>query len=86
MKIKLKSNLLLLKKHKQTQLKADIVLAEDNEDRKLITGEIVQGNNQFKEGDTIIFGKYALLKLTIKGEDFYIIDEEDVLGTTDYKE
>ena len=33
-----------------------------------------------KKGDKILFGKYAGNEVTINGEDFLIIKEEEVLG------
>jgi len=87
MKIELKSNLLAIKKHKNTGLAVDMAIEESDEDKSLITGEVLQSNNeQYKVGDTVIFGKYAILKLKLKGEDFFILDVDDVLGTTNYKE
>jgi chaperonin GroES len=34
-----------------------------------------------KEGDRILFGKYAGTEIKIDGEDFIIMKEEEVLGT-----
>jgi chaperonin GroES len=34
-----------------------------------------------KEGDRILFGKYAGTEIKIDGEDFLIMREEEVLGT-----
>lgn len=87
MEIILRSNLLLIKKHKNTKLSADIVVEESEEDKKLITGEVLQsGSTDYKVGTTVIFGKYALLCLTLKGVDYYTIDVEDVIGVTSYTE
>lgn len=88
MKIKPKSNLLVIRKHKMTQLKADIVIdTDDEEDKRLITGEILaSGSEDFKVGETVIFGKYSLLNLRLKGEDHYFLDAEDAIGTTEYRE
>ncbi len=33
-----------------------------------------------KEGDRILFGKYSGNEITIDGEDFIIMREDDVLG------
>lgn len=33
-----------------------------------------------KEGDTILFGKYAGTEIKIEGEDYLIMREDDVLG------
>lgn len=87
MEIKLKNNLLLIKKHKNTKLAADMVVEESEEDKKLITGEILQsGSTSYNVGETVIFGKYALLCLTLKGVDYYILDVDDVIGVCNYFE
>ena len=87
MEIKLKSNLLLIKKHKNTGLIVDMAVEDSDEDKNLITGEIIESNTEeFKKGETVIFGKYAVLTLKLKGEDFHILEVTDVLGTSEYKE
>jgi len=82
-----RNNLLLIDKHKKTALRVDIRVAENDEDKRLITGSVVYSPvDEYKKGDTVIFGKYALLTLTVRGEDFYFLDIDDVVGTCDYKE
>jgi len=47
------------------------------------TGRYEKGNLvplAVKEGDTILFGKYAGSEIKIDGEDFLILKEEEVLG------
>jgi len=83
MKLIPKKGILVIKKHNNTALKEDISLQENDEDKRLITGEVIEGNNK---GQTVIFGRYAILKLTVQGEDYFLLDEEDVIGTCDYKE
>ena len=85
-KIKPKKGILLVKKHKNTALKTDIVIEENDEDKRLITGEVLEGSELYKKGETVIFGKYSIYNLVIKGEDFYLLDEEDVVGVVNYKE
>ena len=36
-----------------------------------------------KEGDKVIFGKYAGTEVKLEGEDYLIIREDDVLGVLD---
>ena len=36
-----------------------------------------------KEGDTVIFGKYAGTEVKLDGEEYLIIREDDVLGVLD---
>ncbi len=86
MKITPKKGVLLIRKHKNTAMKADIAVVQDDEDKRLITGEVLFGSDQYKKGTTVIFGRYAIYNLTIKGEDFFLIEEEDIIGTCDYIE
>lgn len=87
MKINPNPTLLLIKKHTKTALSVDMTLAESEEDKRLITGEVLSSKcPDYPVGSTVIFGKYALLKLTIKNADYYFLDVEDVVGTCAYKE
>jgi co-chaperonin GroES (HSP10) len=82
-----KKGILLIRKHKQTAYKNDIAIVDENdEDKRLITGEVLLDSENYKKGDTVIFGKYALYQLTIQGVDYYLLQEDDVIGLTDYKE
>jgi co-chaperonin GroES (HSP10) len=89
MKIKPKKNILLLKKHEKTAAikNSKIILDNNDADKRLITGTVLSDNStEYKKGETIIFGKYALNQLTVEGQDYFLINEEDILGTCDYKE
>lgn len=87
MKLNPKPGILLVKKHKYSQIKANMVIEETDEDKRLITAEVLSsGDKDYKKGITIIFGKYALFPLTLQGEDFFFLDKEDVIGVCDYKE
>jgi len=80
---------LLIKKHKKSHIKVDMIVEETDEDKRLITGEVLyacKSDSEYNVGDTIIFGKYAIFPLTLQGEEFYFIDKNDVIGTSDYKE
>ncbi len=87
MKINPREEILVIKKHKRTALKHDIAIEETDEDKTLITGEVLSDNSKnYKKGETVVFGKYAIYKLTIQGEDFYLLEEVDVIATCTYKE
>ena len=88
MKIIPKRGVLLVVKHKTTALKADIVVEEVDNDKRLITGTIIECNDSinYKKGETVIFGKYALFQLTITGVDYFFLSEDDVISTCDYNE
>lgn len=82
-----KSGILLIKKYKKSHIKVDMVVEETEEDKRLITGEVIsEGDSDYHKGLTIIFGKYALFPLTLQGEDYYFLDKNDVIGITSFKE
>jgi len=89
MKIKTKEGVLLIKKHQKTAARknSNLEVDETDEDKRLITGTVLSDNcSLYKKNETVIFGKYALNQLTIEGLDYYLIDEDDILGVCDYKE
>ena len=81
--IKPRDGVILVRVHKKTNLSADIYINEDEDDRKLITGEVLEGDHI---GETAIFGKYATLNLDIKGVVYSFIDVNDIIGYTSYRE
>lgn len=81
-----KKGILLVKKNKNTQLKSDIIVEETDNDKALITGEVIVGDEpRYKEGDLVVFGKYSLFNLVLQGENYYFIDSEDILATYEDK-
>ena len=87
MQISPKKDILLIKKHLKSQIKVDMIVEESDEDKRLITGEVLSNNDkEYKQGTTVIFGKYSIFPLTLQGENFYFIDKNDVIGTCSYKE
>ncbi len=47
-------------------------------------GKVEEGKKQemsVKEGDKVLYGKYAGTELTLDGEDYMIMRESDILGT-----
>lgn len=83
MTIEPKEGILLIKKHLKTKVRVDMAIDDSDEEKSLITGEVIKGS---LIGKTVIFGKYSIFELTIQGEKFYFLSEEDVIGTCDYKE
>jgi co-chaperonin GroES (HSP10) len=77
------NNMLLIKKHEKMHLKSDIDIPEDDGDKRLITGDVISSNEPSFIGKIVVFGKYATLKLTIKGEDFFFVDNGDVVALID---
>jgi len=49
-------------------------------------GKVENGNKiemSVKEGDKVLYGKYAGTEVTLDGEDFMIMREGDILGVVD---
>ena len=87
MKIQPNKGILLIQKHKKSQLKADIVVEESDNDKNLITATIIEGGiEEYPNGITIIIGKYSLYLLTLLGIDYYFCHIDDILGICDYEE
>ncbi|MDP1729479.1 MAG: hypothetical protein Q8L27_04720 [archaeon] len=63
-----------------------MIVEEVDEDKRLITGEVISDSSKYEKGTTVIFGKYSIYPLTLQGEEFFFIDEEDVIATTEYSE
>ena len=83
MNVKPIEGVLVILKHTKTKSSVDIVTEESDEDKRLITGEVVAGS---RKGETVIFGKYALYELVLQGTKYFFLNEEDIIGSTDYKE
>ena len=84
MKIEPRDGILVIKLHTRTALKHDIAVEVADEDKKLITGEVLSKGDL--KGKTVIFGRYAIYRLQVQGVDYYLLDEQDILGTCDYAE
>lgn len=83
MTIQPSKNMLLIRRHEKIHLSSDIEIPEDDGDKRLVTGEVLNANDAGYIGKVVVFGKYATLKLTIKGEDFFFVDSEDVVALVD---
>lgn len=81
MKIKPKSWILLIEKIKNSQFKEDFVMEDDAEDKKLIVWRVLSTSGEVYEKWTlVVFGKYSIFKLTYRGDEYFFIDEEDVIS------
>ena len=98
MKISPKEGILLIKKHEKGKLKSDIHVEYGDDDKSLISGEVIGHSGctdkgetvtvgvDYKKGTSVIFGKYSLFELLLQGEKYYFLDKDDVLAIVDYKE
>jgi chaperonin GroES len=68
---KTESGIVLPDTAKEKPQTADIVAVGDGEEVKV------------KEGDTIVFAKYAGTEIKLDGQDYMILDAEDILGVVE---
>lgn len=80
MKIELRSKILLVTKNEGTELSQDMFTVKDEEDKNLITCTIIEWTESFLKWEVIITWKYSLNKLVYKWEDYFFVEEEDVVG------
>lgn len=61
-----------------------IVLAPNASKEKPMQGEVIATGpdcKAVKKGDTVLFKKYSPTEVGLGGEEFFLMDEEDILGT-----
>jgi len=80
MKIIPREWVLLVEKLVNSQLKHDMVLEEDEADKRLIVGRVLSDWGFYKKWTLIVFGKYSIFKLTYKWNDYSFIEEWDVVS------
>ncbi len=91
MKIKLLSNRVLVRRIEETQTTEGGIMIPISAREKPMEGIIVEtgpgkmGTNyrltlQVQTGDRVWFGKYAGVEVTINGEEFIVLLEEDILA------
>jgi len=79
MKIVLRSKILLVTKNEWTELSQDIFTVKDEEDKNLITCTVIEWTDSFHKWEIIITWKYSLNKLIYKWEEYFFLEEEDVV-------
>lgn len=61
-----------------------IVLAQTANKEKPMRGAVVSTGpdcKAVKNGDVVLFKKYSPTEVELEGEEFFLMDEEDILGT-----
>lgn len=79
--IKPRGSILLVSKNEGTELSQDMYTVRDDEWKNLITCTVEVWTDKFNKWDIVITGKYSLYKLVYKWEDYFFINEEDIIGT-----
>lgn len=92
MKIKPLNDRILVKRIEQEEKTSGGIIIPDNAQEKPLQGEVVavgngklledgsRGTLEVKEGDRILFGKYAGSEIKLGSEDHLILREDDILG------
>jgi chaperonin GroES len=92
MKVKPLNDRVLVKRLEEVQVTKGGIVIPDTAKEKPIEGRIVavgpgkmsdQGQRmalQVKEGDKVLFGKYAGTEIKIEGEEYLMMREEDILA------
>jgi len=92
MKVKPLNDRVLVKRLEEVQVTKGGIVIPDTAKEKPIEGRIMAvgpgkmsdaGNRmalQVKEGDKVLFGKYAGTEIKIEGEEYLMMREEDILG------
>jgi chaperonin GroES len=92
MKVKPLNDRVLVKRIEEVQVTKGGIVIPDTAKEKPIEGKVIAvgpgkmsdaGNRmalQVKEGDRVLFGKYAGTEIKMEGEEFLMMREEDILA------
>jgi len=92
MKIKPLNDRVLVKRMEEVQVTKGGILIPDTAKEKPIEGKVIAVGPgkmsdagarmalQFKEGDRVLFGKYAGTEIKMEGEEYLMMREEDILA------
>jgi chaperonin GroES len=92
MKVKPLNDRVLVKRMEEVQVTKGGIVIPDTAKEKPIEGKVIAvgpgkmsdaGNRmplQLKEGDRVLFGKYAGTEIKMEGEEYLMMREEDILG------
>ena len=95
MKVKPLNDRVLVKRMEEVQVTKGGILIPDTAKEKPIEGKVIavgpgkmseQGQRmtlQVKEGDRVLFGKYAGTEIKVEGEEYLMMREEDILAILD---
>jgi len=92
MKVRPLNDRIIVKRSEEEEKTAGGIIIPDNAKEKPFEGKVIAVGNgkklddgtvlklDVKEGDRILFGKYAGTEIKISGEEYLMMREEDVLG------
>jgi chaperonin GroES len=76
----------LVSRTKEETKTASGIIIPDNAKEKPLVGTIksvsskVEQVNELKEGDTVVFGKYAGTEISLDNEEYLVLEVKDILG------
>jgi hypothetical protein len=70
---------LIVKKNVWKDVGVDMYIAEDEEDKALITCTVDFWTEKYVRWDIVVVGKYSLYTLKYEWEKYYLVDEDDIL-------
>ena len=77
----------LVKLIEREQTTASGIVLPDTAKEKPQTAEVVAVGDseevQVKKGDVIVFAKYSGTEISLEGEDYMILDSDDILGVVE---
>lgn len=77
----MKKWLLLLKRPVDVRVSSDIIVDDTEDERILVSAEVIKWSDEYKEWEFVIIWKYSLFKLELKWEQVFFVDQDDVLWT-----
>ena len=69
----------MVEKIANAELKHEMIMEEDESDKKLIVGRVME-DWSYPKGTLIVFGKYSIFKLTYKWNNYSFIEDWDVIS------
>lgn len=75
----LNDRVLILPDPKKTETPSGILLPENKNERPL-TGTVIVGNSEVKEGDRVLFSLFALDEVDLDGVNHCVVSASGILG------
>lgn len=72
---------MLLKRPVDVRVSSDIIVDDTEDERILVSAEVIKWSDEYKEWEFVIIWKYSLFKLELKWEQVFFVDQDDVLWT-----
>jgi len=79
------SNRVLVEREEEQTTTASGIIIPDNAKEKPLQGKVLAVGPDAKdeginEGDTVVFGKYSGTEITLDGNEYLILNSDDILG------